>query len=125
MCVGGGEGEGEGEVVEQQTRALGNPCSSFSSSSSSLCFRRGFDKNSTLGSAVHSPDRASARSTARPPASFDCYSLQFTPSLSLRMQRGLKLVHIRVNRSYGSSCTGTGIHSGLSLPMIMSTGPAA
>ncbi len=42
---GGGEGEGEGEVVEQQTRALGNPCSSFSSSSSSLCIRRGFDKN--------------------------------------------------------------------------------
>ncbi len=52
MCAGGGEGEGEGEVVEQQTRALGNPCSSFSSSSSSLCTRRGFDKNSTLGSAV-------------------------------------------------------------------------
>jgi len=51
--VWGGEGEGEGEVVEQQTRALGNPCSSFSSSSSSLCIRRGFDKNSTLGSAVH------------------------------------------------------------------------
>jgi hypothetical protein len=47
-CVWGGEGE----VVEQQTRALGNPRSSFSSSSSSLCIRRGFDKNSTLGSAV-------------------------------------------------------------------------
>ncbi len=49
QCVWGGEGE----VVEQQKRALGNPCSSFSSSSSSLCVRRGFDKNSTLGSAVH------------------------------------------------------------------------
>jgi hypothetical protein len=46
---------GEGEAVEQQTRALGNPCSSFSSSSSSLCIRRGFDKNSTLGSAVQDP----------------------------------------------------------------------
>ncbi len=43
QCVWGGEGEGEGEVVEQQIRALGNPCSSFSSSSSSLCIRRGFD----------------------------------------------------------------------------------
>ncbi len=53
QCVWGGEGEGEGEVVEQQTRAHGNPCSSFSSSSSLLCIRRGFDKNSTLGSAVH------------------------------------------------------------------------
>ncbi len=52
-CVWGGEGEGEGKVVEQQTRALGNPRSSFSSSSSSLCIRRGFDKNLTLGSAVH------------------------------------------------------------------------
>ncbi len=51
MCVGG-EGEGEGKVVEQQTGALGNPRSSFSSSSSSLCIRRGFDKNFTLGSAV-------------------------------------------------------------------------
>jgi hypothetical protein len=49
---GGGEGEGEGKVVEQQTGALGNPRSSFSSSSSSLCIRRGFDKNFTLGSAV-------------------------------------------------------------------------
>ena len=49
---GGGEGEGEGKVVEQQTRALGNPCSTFSPSSSLLCIRRGFDKNSTLGSAV-------------------------------------------------------------------------
>jgi hypothetical protein len=122
---GGGEGEGEWEVVEQQTRDLGNPRSSFSSSSSSLCIRWGFDKNSTLGSAVHSPDRASARSTARPTASSSCYSLHSTSSLSLRMQRALKLVHIRVNRSCGSSCTGTGIHSGLSLPMIMSTGPAA
>ncbi len=51
--VWGGEGEGEGEVVEQQTGALGNPCSSFSSSSPLLCVRRGFDKNFTLGSAVH------------------------------------------------------------------------
>jgi len=124
VCVGG-EGGGEGKVVEQQIGALGNPCSSFSSSSPLLCIRRGFDKNFTLGSAVHSPDRASVRSTARPAASFSCYSLQSTPSLSRRMQRGLKLVHIRVNRSYGSSCTGTGIHSGLSLPMIISTGPAA
>ncbi len=49
QCVGGGKGGGVGE---QQIRALGNPCSSFSSSSSSLCIRRGFDKNSTLGSAV-------------------------------------------------------------------------
>jgi hypothetical protein len=47
---GGGKGGGVGE---QQIRALGNPCSSFSLSSSSLCIRRGFDKNSTLGSAVH------------------------------------------------------------------------
>ena len=124
-CVWRGEGGGEGKVVEQQIGALGNPCSSFSSSSPLLCIRRGFDKNFTLGSAVHSPDRASVRSTARPAASFSCYSLQSTPSLSRRMQRGLKLVHIRVNRSYGSSCTGTGIHSGLSRPMIMSTGPAA
>jgi hypothetical protein len=54
-CVRGGEGEGEGEVVEQQTRALGNPCSSFSSSSSSLCIRRGFDKTSILGLAVQAP----------------------------------------------------------------------
>jgi hypothetical protein len=51
VCVGG-EGEGEGKVVEQHTGALGNPRSSFSSSSSSLCIRRGFDKNFTLGSAV-------------------------------------------------------------------------
>jgi hypothetical protein len=50
--VCGGGGGGEREVVEQQTRALGNPRSSFSSSSSSLCIRRGLDKNSTLGSAV-------------------------------------------------------------------------
>ncbi len=35
-----------------------------------------------------------------------------------------RLVHIRVNHSYGSSCTGTGIHLGLSRPMVMSTGPA-
>ncbi len=53
MC-GGGEGEGEGKVVEQQTGALGNPRSSFSSSSFSLCVRRGFDIIFTLGSAVHS-----------------------------------------------------------------------
>ena len=46
-------GEGEGKVVEQQTGALGNPRSSFSSSSSSLCIRRGFDKTFTLGNAVH------------------------------------------------------------------------
>ncbi len=51
-CVCGGEGEGEGKVVEQQTGALGNPRSSFSSSSSSLCIRRGFDIIFTLGSAV-------------------------------------------------------------------------
>ncbi len=50
-CVGG-RGEGEGKVVEQQTGALGNPRSSFSLSSSSLCIRQGFDKNFTLGSAV-------------------------------------------------------------------------
>ena len=48
-CVWGGEGE----VVEQQTRALGNRYSSSSSSSSSLCIRRGCDKNSTPGNAVH------------------------------------------------------------------------
>jgi hypothetical protein len=47
-----GEEEGEGKVVEQQTGALGNPCSSFSSSSSSLCIRWGFDKIFTLGNAV-------------------------------------------------------------------------
>jgi hypothetical protein len=51
-CVWRGEGGGEGKVVEQQIGALGNPCSSFSSSSSLLCIRRGFDKNFTLGSAV-------------------------------------------------------------------------
>ena len=51
-CVWGGEGEGEGKVVEQQIGALGNPCSSFSSSSSSLCIRWGFDKIFTLGNAV-------------------------------------------------------------------------
>ncbi len=49
---GGLEGEGEGKVVKQHTGALGNPRSSFSSCSSSLCIRRGFDKNFTLGSAV-------------------------------------------------------------------------
>ncbi len=51
MCVWG-EGEGEGKVVEQQIGALGNPCSPFSSSSSLLCIRRGFDKNPILGSAI-------------------------------------------------------------------------
>jgi hypothetical protein len=51
-CVGRGGG-GEGKVVEQQTGALGNPCSPFSSSSSSLCVRRGFDIIFTLGAAVH------------------------------------------------------------------------
>jgi hypothetical protein len=56
-CVWEGWGEGEGKVVEQQTGALGNPLSSFSSSSSSLCIRRGFDKNFTLGSAVHTQSR--------------------------------------------------------------------
>jgi hypothetical protein len=49
---GGGEGEGEGKVVEQQIGALGNPCSSFSSSSPSLCIRWGFDTIFTLGNAV-------------------------------------------------------------------------
>jgi hypothetical protein len=48
-----GEEGGEGKVVEQQIGALGNPCSSFSASSSLLCIGRGFDKNFTLGSAVH------------------------------------------------------------------------
>ncbi len=43
VCGGGGGGGGEGEVVEQHIRALGNPHSSFSSSSFSLCIRRGFD----------------------------------------------------------------------------------
>ncbi len=52
-------GEGEGKVVEQQTGALGNPCSSFSSSSSSLCIGWGFDKIFTLGNAVHSETRES------------------------------------------------------------------
>ncbi len=51
MCVGG-EGEGEEKVVEQQTGALGNPHSSFSSSSSLLCIRWGFDKIFTPGNAV-------------------------------------------------------------------------
>jgi hypothetical protein len=40
----GEEGGGGGEAGEQQIRALGNPYSSFSSSSSSLCILRGFDK---------------------------------------------------------------------------------
>ena len=40
QCVGG-KGEG-GEAGEQQIRAPGNPYSSFSSSSLSLCIRRGF-----------------------------------------------------------------------------------
>ncbi len=51
--VEGGEGGGGGDVVEQQIGALGSPCSSFSSSSPLLCIRRGFDKNFTLGSAIH------------------------------------------------------------------------
>ena len=42
QCVGE-RGEGE-EVGELQIRAPGNPYSSFSSSSSSLCIRWGFDK---------------------------------------------------------------------------------
>ena len=50
QCVGE-RGEGE-EVGELQIRAPGNPYSSFSSSSSSLCIRRGSIKNSALGSAV-------------------------------------------------------------------------
>jgi hypothetical protein len=41
--VGRERGEG-GEAGEQQMRAPGNPYSSFSSSSPSLCIRRGFDK---------------------------------------------------------------------------------
>ncbi len=41
--VGGARGEG-GEAGEQQIRVSSNPCSSFSSSSSLLCIRRGFDK---------------------------------------------------------------------------------
>ncbi len=41
--MGGGKGEG-GEAGEQQIRAPGNPYFSFSSSSFSLCVRRGFDK---------------------------------------------------------------------------------
>ena len=52
MCEGGG-GKGAGKVAEQQLGALGNPCSSFSSPSSLLCIRRGFDKNFTLGDAIH------------------------------------------------------------------------
>ncbi len=40
---GGGRGEG-GEAGEQQIRAPGNSYFSFSSSSFSLCIRRGFDK---------------------------------------------------------------------------------
>ncbi len=45
----GGRG---GEAGEQQIRAPGDPCFSFSSSSFSLCIRRGFDKKFVLGSAV-------------------------------------------------------------------------
>jgi hypothetical protein len=48
LGVGGGRGRGGGEAGEQQIRALGNPYSSFSSSSSSLCIRRGFDKKILL-----------------------------------------------------------------------------
>jgi hypothetical protein len=55
--VWGGKGKGGGKVVEQQTGALGNPCSSFSLSSSSLCIRRGFDKIFTLGNAVQRHSR--------------------------------------------------------------------
>ncbi len=51
--VGEGGGRGGGEAGEQQIRAPGDPYFSFSSSSFSLCIRRGFDKNSVLGSAVH------------------------------------------------------------------------
>jgi hypothetical protein len=61
-CVWGEEGKGEGKVVEQQAGALGNPRSSFSSSSSSLCIRRGFDKIFTLGNAVQ---LSSSQSTHR------------------------------------------------------------
>ncbi len=85
----------------------------------------GLMKSSAFSSAVHSPDRTPVWSTALPAASFRHYSLQLVPSFSRRMYRRLKLVYIRVNRSYGFSCTGTRIHSGLSRPMIMSTGPAA
>jgi len=46
QCVGR-KGEG-GEVGEQQIRAPGNPYFSFSSSSSSLCIRRGFDEKIPL-----------------------------------------------------------------------------
>ncbi len=42
--VGGGKRKEGGEVGEQQIRAPSNPYSSFSSSSSSLCIRQGFDK---------------------------------------------------------------------------------
>ena len=51
QCVGE-RGEG-GEVGELQIRAPGNPYSSFSSSSLSLCDGGGSIKNSALGSAVH------------------------------------------------------------------------
>ncbi len=51
-----GGGEGAGKVVEQQPGALGNPCSSFSSPSSLLCIRRGFDKNFTAGGAIQGGD---------------------------------------------------------------------
>ncbi len=44
---GGGRGEG-GEAGEQQIRAPGNPYFSFSSSSFSLCIRRGFDEKIPL-----------------------------------------------------------------------------
>jgi hypothetical protein len=39
--VGGGKGGRGGEAGEQQMRALGDPCFSFSSSSFSLCIRVG------------------------------------------------------------------------------------
>ncbi len=46
--MGGEGGKGGGEAGEKQIRAPGNPYSSFSSSSSLLCIRRGFDKKLLL-----------------------------------------------------------------------------
>ncbi len=66
-----GEGEGEGEVVEQQIGALGNPCSPFSSSSSLLCIRRGFDKKShsrQRRTPWSSPGRGTWPAAAGPPS---------------------------------------------------------
>jgi hypothetical protein len=45
-CGGERGGKGGGEAGEQQIRAPGDPCFSFSSSSFSLCIRRGFVKKS-------------------------------------------------------------------------------